>query len=69
MLAADVGMLRHYGIDSGNDESKAHRVWRTVTPAVLPQRAARRRIDPGKLRDERTRAKERTCCAHRSEVR
>ena len=27
------------------------RVWRTITPAALPQTAARRRIDPRRLRD------------------
>ncbi len=33
--------LRHYGLDGD------HCVWRTVTPAVLPEGARRRRIDPG----------------------
>jgi CRISPR-associated protein Csb2 len=46
----DFGMLRHYGIDAGKSES--HRRWRTVTPAALPLQAARRRIDPGRLREE-----------------
>ncbi len=43
----DRTMLGHYGID-GPVEA---RLWRTVTPAALPQGAARRRIDPSRLRD------------------
>jgi CRISPR-associated protein Csb2 len=43
--AADDRMLDHYGIDH------PARVWRSVTPAVLPQAAARRRVDPRRLRD------------------
>jgi CRISPR-associated protein Csb2 len=46
-------MLDRYGIDNGSG-SEGYRVWRTVTPAVLPERAARRRIDPRKLREELT---------------
>jgi CRISPR-associated protein Csb2 len=42
------GMLAHYGI--GGDE--AHRRWRTVTPAALPEQGARRRIDPKHRLDE-----------------
>lgn len=38
----DDGMLAHYGVQ----DEKSHRVWRTVTPAVLPERARRRRIEP-----------------------
>ncbi|MFN3351944.1 type I-U CRISPR-associated protein Csb2, partial [Pseudorhodoplanes sp.] len=49
VAADDELMLRHYGVDDG---SAGHRVWRTVTPAALPQRAARRRIDPLRLREE-----------------
>jgi CRISPR-associated protein Csb2 len=50
LVAADDGsMLRHYGVDDG---SAGHRVWRTVTPAALPEQAARRRIDPRRLREE-----------------
>ena len=41
-------MLGHYGIDNGT----RHRIWRTVTPAALSERAARRRIDPARLRGE-----------------
>jgi CRISPR-associated protein Csb2 len=50
-LAADesgAGMLNHYGIGSG----EGHRSWRTVTPAALPDLAARRRIDPDHKLDE-----------------
>jgi len=42
----DQSMLLHYGADEG------HRVWRTVTPAVLPESGARRRIDPRELLQE-----------------
>lgn len=51
------GFLRHYGVtDDGG-----HCVWRTVTPAALPEQAHRRRIDPArrlqeaKAGDERSR--------------
>jgi CRISPR-associated protein Csb2 len=47
--AEDPDMLRHYGV---NDRNDVHRVWRSVTPVVLPEGAARRRIDPGRLRAE-----------------
>lgn len=39
-------MLSHYGVED------TARLWRTVTPAVLPERAARRRIDPHRMREE-----------------
>ncbi len=39
--ADDEGFLRHYGVD------REYRVWRTVTPAALPE-AARRRISPAR---------------------
>lgn len=42
IIADDLTMLHHYGLESG----KPSRVWRSVTPIVLPQNAARRRIDP-----------------------
>jgi CRISPR-associated protein Csb2 len=45
--ADDDAMLDHYGIDG----PPGSRLWRTVTPASLPQSSARRRIDPGRLRD------------------
>jgi CRISPR-associated protein Csb2 len=51
-IGADAGdrykrMPRHYGI--GDD---LFRRWRTVTPAALPECAARRRIDPARRREE-----------------
>jgi CRISPR-associated protein Csb2 len=46
--ASDHGMLAHYGFD---DAAPTH-LWRTVTPAVLPQSVARRRIDPARRRAE-----------------
>ena len=46
--AADRGMLFHYGLDG----APAVHLWRTVTPAALPQHAARRRIDPARRRAE-----------------
>jgi len=49
VAADDESMLRHYGVADGG---AGHRVWRTVTPAALPEQAARRRIAPGKLREE-----------------
>lgn len=44
--AASRTMLKHYGVEA----EKCSSLWRTVTPAALP--AARRRIDPKRLRDE-----------------
>jgi CRISPR-associated protein Csb2 len=44
----DEEFLRHYGLA---DEA-GHRVWRTVTPAALPENARRRRIDPARLQEE-----------------
>jgi CRISPR-associated protein Csb2 len=46
--AEDRDMLRHYGVDDRN----GYRVWRSVTPVALPESAARRRIDPQRLRNE-----------------
>jgi CRISPR-associated protein Csb2 len=43
-------MLRYYGID--NNSSAGYRIWRTVTAAVLPNKAGRRRIDPRRLQQE-----------------
>jgi CRISPR-associated protein Csb2 len=55
--------LRHYGID----HDRSHRVWRTVTPAALPEAARRRRIDPARQIDHakagRERAREQECAA------
>jgi CRISPR-associated protein Csb2 len=44
--ANDDTMISHYGI------GPKYRLWRTVTPAALPERAARRRIDPRGMREE-----------------
>lgn len=48
------GFLRHYGVtDDGHRRDWC--VWRTVTPAVLPEQARRRRIDPARrLEEEKT---------------
>lgn len=46
--AEDVGMLRHYALESGD----SYRVWHSVTPVVLPLAAARRRIDPRHCKEE-----------------
>lgn len=46
--AGERTMLGHYGVDT--DEGQRH--WRTVTPVALPETAARRRIDPRRLREE-----------------
>lgn len=48
------GMLHHYGI--GNE---GHVCWRTVTPAALPESAARRRIDPRRILEQAKAGKER----------
>ncbi|HLJ53339.1 MAG TPA: type I-U CRISPR-associated protein Csb2, partial [Rhizomicrobium sp.] len=46
VAASDGTMLAPYGIED------SARLWRTVTPAVLPERAARRRVDPARVREE-----------------
>jgi CRISPR-associated protein Csb2 len=46
--ASDEGMLVHYG---AMDRVRS-RVWRTVTPAALPEPAKRRRIDPARVAAE-----------------
>ena len=46
--AVEQGMLAHYGVG----DAKPARLWRTVTPAALPQAVARRRIDPNRLAAE-----------------
>ena len=48
-------MPGHYGIGAG----EAFRRWRTVTPAALPARAARRRIDPARISEEAKKGSER----------
>jgi len=45
--ADDQQFLRHYGMD----DEESHRVWRTLTPAALPESARRRRIDPARKSD------------------
>ncbi len=40
----DDSFLGHYGAK----DDRAYRLWRTVTPAVLPEAARRRRIDPAR---------------------
>jgi len=46
--AGERTMLTHYGVDT----DERHRQWRTVTPAALPETAARRRIEPRRVREE-----------------
>lgn len=53
--AAASGMAEHYGIGTEN----GHRLWRSVTPVVVPEAAARRRIDPARRRPEAKCAAER----------
>ena len=50
VLSEEDQMLGHYGIDNGTRGS--HRIWRTVTPVALSERAARRQINPEGLRGE-----------------
>ncbi|MDW8355152.1 MAG: type I-U CRISPR-associated protein Csb2 [Bryobacterales bacterium] len=47
--------VRHYGIA----QPRGYRVWRTVTPAVLPESARRRRIEPARWSEEAKSAEER----------
>lgn len=54
--AVEETMLTHYGVN----DSQSYRQWRTVTPAALPEHAARRRIDPRRRRDEAKPGSERT---------
>lgn len=46
--ADDERFVRHYGLA----EDGGYCVWRTVTPAVLPEQARRRRIDPARRSEE-----------------
>jgi len=46
VAASDDTMLAYYGIED------SARLWRTITPAALPERTARRRIDPLRAREE-----------------
>lgn len=61
VASTDTGMLQHYGVGASN----GWRTWRTVTPVVLPIRAARRpsgarsagpAMSPGQVLDARSRA-------------
>jgi CRISPR-associated protein Csb2 len=52
-VGEDDAMLRHYGLN------RPAQVWRTVTPAVLPEGAARRRIDPNSRVEQAKNASER----------
>jgi CRISPR-associated protein Csb2 len=52
--AEDHEMLEHYGVGGRSH----HRVWRSVTPVALSDRAARRRIDPQRLSRELAAARE-----------
>ena len=53
--AADDAILDHYGIADG----PSLRTWRSVTPIVLPQAAARRRIEPSRKVEEAKEGRER----------
>ncbi len=52
---ADDSMLTHYGVGQGEGYFR----WRTVTPAALPEEAARRRIGPARRLEEAKSGKER----------
>lgn len=45
--SSDESMLAHYGAGD-----RRFRIWRTVTPAALPESAKRRRIDPARMTAE-----------------
>jgi CRISPR-associated protein Csb2 len=47
LRADDESMLAHYGV---GDAGLSSRVWRSITPLVLPDSAKRRRIDPAEQR-------------------
>lgn len=47
--AGDESMFAHYGT---GDRVRSRRIWRTVTPAALPESARRRRIDPARVKAE-----------------
>ena len=55
--ADDWSMPRHYGVER-NGKQTFH-LWRTVTPAALPERAARRRSNPARRNETAKDAKER----------
>jgi CRISPR-associated protein Csb2 len=47
-MSTEREMLAHYGAG----DARPARAWRTITPAALPRRTARRRIDPERTRIE-----------------
>ena len=53
--ASGDSMLANYGVT----EERAARLWRSVTPLILPEDAKRRCIEPGRLREEVKGGKER----------
>ena len=55
--ADDRRMLDHYGVER-NGKQTFH-LWRTITPAALPERAARRHIDPARTNETAKGARER----------
>ena len=55
--ADDWRMPDHYGV--GRNRKQTFHLWRTVTPAALPERAARRRIDPARMNETAKGARER----------
>lgn len=52
-------MVLVYACHFGLGDDRRYRVWRTVTPAALPEDARRRRIDPGRKRAEAKAGRER----------
>ena len=55
--ADDWRMPDHYGV--GRNGKQTFHLWRTVTPAALPERAARRRSDPARRNETAKGARER----------
>ena len=53
----DWRMPDHYGV--GRNGKQTFHLWRSVTPAALPERAARRRIDPARRNETAKGARER----------
>ena len=62
--ADDFGFTRHYGM--GDD--LARRTWRSVTPAVLPEIASRRRVDPVRKAEDAKHGRERAAEQARAAV-
>ena len=55
--ADDWRMPNHYGV--GRNRKQTFHLWRSVTPAALPERAARRPIDPARMNETAKGARER----------